>query len=250
MRTFLQVISVLWKIYSGIVLLLSLIVFYPAYLLLLNNQAWLKVGFKLIRFHSLLILTLIGVRPRIKFESELPKEAFIICPNHTSYLDILLLFRVFPDYFIFIGKRELETDRLFSIFFRKMNILVNRDSAIDGMRALSRAGEHLKSGVSVVIFPEGTIPDHAPDLMPFKNGPFKLAIKEEIPIVPVSFINVYKLLQIGAFLRRRGKPGIAHVTVNKAINTKGLKAGDFVDLRDSVAQVIERTIKQHYADRR
>jgi 1-acyl-sn-glycerol-3-phosphate acyltransferase len=131
-----------------------------------------------------------------------------------------------------------------------MNILVNRDSAIDGMRALNRSAAEMKKGSSVVIFPEGTIPDNAPDLMPFKNGPFKLAIKEQVPVVPVSFINVYKLLQIGAFLRRRGKPGIAHVRVNQPIITKGMKNDDFSKLRDEVTGVIDKTIKAHYADRR
>ena len=228
----------------------TLLLFYPVYLLLLNNDKSLKAGFVFIRFHAGLILTLIGVIPRIKYSAKLPDGPFIICPNHTSYLDILILYRVFPAYFIFIGKRELETDRFFSIFFRKMNILVNRDSAMDGMRALNKSAEEMKKGISVVIFPEGTIPDHAPDLMPFKNGPFKLAIKEQVPIVPVSFVNIYKLLQIGAFLKRRGKPGIAHVTVNEPVLTTGMKGGDFLALRDKVAGIIDHTIKAHYADRR
>jgi len=231
-------------------MVLTLLLFYPIYLLLLNNEKTMKAGFKFIRFHAWLILTLIGVRPRIKYEGELPKGPFIICPNHTSYLDILILYRVFPSYFIFIGKRELETDRFFSIFFKKMNILVNRDSAMDGMRALNRSGEEMKKGSSVVIFPEGTIPDHAPDLMPFKNGPFKLAIKEQVPIVPVSFINVYKLLQIGAFLKRRGKPGMARVTVNKPVSTVGMNRDDYLNLRDRVAGIIDGTIKAHYSARR
>ena len=243
-------ISVLWKIYAGIIMVLTLLLFYPVYFILLNNDKTLKAGFKFIRFHAGLILTLIGVIPRIKYKGELPDGGFIICPNHTSYLDILILYRAFPKYFIFIGKRELETDRFFNIFFKRMNILVNRDSAMDGMRALNKSGEEMKKGSSVVIFPEGTIPDHAPNLMPFKNGPFKLAIKVQLPIVPVSFINVYKLLQIGAFLRRRGKPGVAHVTVNEPVLTKGMKADEFLKLRDKVAGIIDSTIKAHYTDRR
>ncbi len=240
----------MWKIYSAIILIATLLLFYPLYIVLLNRDKTLKTGFRVIQFHAGLILFLVGVRPRVKFSEKLPEGPFIICPNHTSYLDILILYRVFPNYFIFIGKRELETDRFFSIFFRRMNILVNRDSAIDGMRALSKSAEEMKKGTSVVIFPEGTIPDHAPDLMPFKNGPFKLAIKEQVPIVPVSFINVYKLLQIGAFLKRRGKPGIAHVTVNKAVHTKDMKGEEFENLREEVSTIIDRTIKAHYIDRR
>ena len=200
----------------------------------------------MIQFHSRLILILIGVRARIKWEGSLPEPPFIIVPNHTSYLDIILLFRVFPEYFIFIGKRELETDRFFSIFFKKMNILVKRDNAIDGMRALNKAADEMKKGTSVVIFPEGTIPTNAPDLMPFKSGPFLLAIREHVPIVPVTFINVFKLLQIGAFLRRRGKPGMARIVVNEVVETKGLSKNDIVPLRDKVYGIIDLTIKEHF----
>ena len=245
-RAFLQVLSVIWKIYSVLILLLTLLLFYPAYMLLLHDDKGLKVGFRLIRFHSGVILTLMGVRPRVKFEGKLPEGPFIICPNHTSYLDILLLYRTFSDYFIFIGKRELETDRIFSIFFRKMNILVKRDNAMDGMRALGKAAEEMRKGSRVVIFPEGTIPDHAPELSEFKNGPFKLAIKEKLPVVPVTFINVYKLLQIGAFLKRRGKPGVAHIVVNECIYTDKMQATEFVTLRDRVYSVIDTTIKEQY----
>lgn len=248
-RGFLQVLSVLWKLYSGLVLIVTLILFYPLYLYFLSGGKRLKSGFSLIRFHSAVILFLIGVWPHIKYEDGLPEGPFIICPNHTSYLDILLLYRAFKHYFIFIGKRELETDRIFGIFFRRMNILVKRDSAMDGMRALNRAAEEMKKGTSVVIFPEGTIPEHAPDLMPFKSGPFRLAIREQVPIVPVTFLNVFKLLQIGAFLRRRGKPGLARVVVNKAVSTSGLGDGDLISLRDRVYDKIDQTIKGHYAVR-
>lgn len=230
-------------------LFITLLFFYPLYAILLRFDATLKIGFRLIRFHAWLILTLIGVYTRIKIEGELPEPPYIICPNHTSYLDILLLYRVFSDYFIFIGKRELETDRLFGIFFRKMNILVKRDSGMDGMRAIARSSEEMKQGVNVVIFPEGTIPDHAPDLMPFKSGPFKLALKDNIPIVPVTFINVFKLLQIGAFLRRRGKPGMARIVVNRPVYPAEFSKDDFIPLRDAVFEVIDRTIKTHYANR-
>jgi 1-acyl-sn-glycerol-3-phosphate acyltransferase len=248
-RAFLQVLSVIWKIYSVVVLFITLLLFYPIYILLLTSDKLLNTGFKLIRLHSKIILVLIGVRARIKWEGKLPEPPFIICPNHTSYLDIILLYRVFPEYFIFIGKRELETDRLFSIFFKKMNILVKRDSAVDGMRALNKAADEMKKGTSVVIFPEGTIPNNAPDLMPFKSGPFLLAIREEIPIVPITFINVFKLLQIGAFLRRRGKPGLARIVVNEVVETKGLTKKDLIPLRDKVYGVIDNTIKEHYLHR-
>jgi 1-acyl-sn-glycerol-3-phosphate acyltransferase len=55
---------------------------------------------------------------------------------------------------------------------------VNRESKIASFRAFKQAMERLESGVTTIIFPEATIPDHyPPKLNDFKNGPFRMAIE-------------------------------------------------------------------------
>ena len=198
------------------------------------------------RFHAWFILTFAGIFPTIIRESKVKIDApYIICPNHTSYLDILLLYLIFPKYFIFMGKQELGSVPIFNIFFKKMNILVDRKSVTGSVRALGRASEEVDKGRKVVIFPEGTIPPSAPKMKPFKNGPFKLAIEKQIPIVPVTFINNWKFLQDGAFFKRNGRPGRPKMIVHEPIQTKGLSETDLVNLKKQVHSTIQNTLDSY-----
>ncbi len=238
----------LWKVYGGLVLGIVIALFYPVHLVLLSHRPWFPIAFRLMRFQSFLILTLIGIVSRVKYEGKLPNGPFIICPNHTSYIDILVMYRIFKRYFVFMGKMELAEMPLLNLFFKRMNVLVDRDSKMAAVRALQATSEEIDKGHSVVIFPEGTIPNTTPKMKSFKNGPFKLAIQKQVPIVPVTFLNNYKLLQIGAFFRQNGRPGIARVVVNKTISTKGMNDQDLIPLRQQVFDVIEKT-QDHYENR-
>ena len=180
-------------------------------------------------------------------EQEVPlnrKQAYIICPNHSSYLDIILSYLVLPVYFLMIGKAQLKRVPLFKIFFKKMNIAVERSSKIDSHRAFVRAAEEIDKGTSMVMFPEGTIPNHTPKLGMFKNGPFKLAIDKQIPIVPVTFKNNWKILPDGRKKKKGGKPGTAFVVIHKPIETKGMTEDDLVLLKNTVFDIIDSTIRK------
>ena len=78
---------------------------YPAYLVLLLNEKYFLQGFKLTRFQARLILFLVGVRKEVHGSIPNDRETtYIICPNHSSYLDILVLYAALPNFFIFLGK--------------------------------------------------------------------------------------------------------------------------------------------------
>lgn len=243
---FLRLFSVMWKLYFILVLIAILLFLYPFYLVLLNNEKFFPRGFRLMRFQACAILMLVGIHPRIRysFGKKLPSPA-IICPNHTSYLDILLLYRTFTNYFIFMGKQELKDVPVFNIFFKKMNILVDRKSVTGSVRALEIAERQIEKGRNVVIFPEGTIPHEVPKMRSFKNGPFKLAIKKQVPIIPVTFVNNYRFLQDGAFFKRNGRPGTPLVIVHPPVETKGMTEQDLVSLRDHVYEIIQKPLLNH-----
>ena len=80
-----------------------------------------------------------------------------------------------------MGKAELRKVPLFRKFFDRMNIPVNRKSVLDSHRAFMRAGSDIDKGISVALFPEGTIHHNGPVIGRFKNGPFRLAIEKQIP---------------------------------------------------------------------
>lgn len=133
------------------------------------------------------------------------KSPVIFCPNHSSYFDIPLLYRVLPATVAFMGKSELGKVAVFGYCFRQVHISVNRKSPKGKAKSLEQARDMLQKGRSVVIFPEGTIEvSIQPGLLPFKDGAFKLAIEEQVPIVPVVMpYNWIFMPDDGLFLPRR-----------------------------------------------
>jgi 1-acyl-sn-glycerol-3-phosphate acyltransferase len=196
------------------------------------------------------LLALNGIIYRVKYESAPdPKTPYIICPNHCSYLDIILLYCIFPNYTVFMGKQELSKAPLFNIFFKRMNILVDRKRRISAHRAFIRAGMELEQKHSVVIFPEGTIPPNAPKLKVFKNGAFRLAIEKQVPILPVTFLNNWKFLGTGAFFRSAGRPGLAKVVVHHPVTTDGMNEESLVLLRTKVFNTIQSELDKYMQDK-
>src|SRR5690554_3028427 len=126
-----------WKIYFFLVVAISLLLLYPIYFVWLQNEKYFKKGFSLIRKQAKFILFCVGIR--LKVIGSIPDDkdiSYIICPNHSSYLDILILYAVFPSYFIFLGKKELGRVPVFNIFFKKMNILVDRKNAKEAYKSI------------------------------------------------------------------------------------------------------------------
>jgi 1-acyl-sn-glycerol-3-phosphate acyltransferase len=184
----------------------------------------------------------------LKITRKIPKEKLpktcIYCGNHVSYIDIIASYLVVPNYFVFMGKQELDKAPLFRIFFKEMNILVDRKSNVASHRAFMRAGSDIDRGHSVFLFPEGTI-SNSGKLRGFKNGAFKLAIEKQVPVVPVTFLNNWKLLQNGGFFKSFGKPGISRVVVHEPISTIGMTEKDLVSLRTKVYDVIQAELDKY-----
>lgn len=168
---------------------------------------------------SILSVHLVGIRFKIHYEEPVDWSIpYIICPNHTSILDITALTYLCPQEFSFVGKVELLKNPVTRIFFKSIDIPVNRTSKISAFKAFKRATELLKEGKSVVIFPEGKIDEeYPPKLHSFKAGAFKMALENHTPILPVVIHNAWEILfDDGA--RFGSKPGVIHISVLKPIN--------------------------------
>lgn len=234
----------LWKTLFVLNFVVGLIVLYPVFRLFLSKRAWYPKAFALMRSWARWIAHVPGVFVSVKREidnKDLPPVA-IYCANHASYLDIVLSYIVIPRYFVFMGKQEINKAPLFRAFFRDMNILVDRKSTIESHKAFMKAVCEIDLGNSMFLFPEGKISSKG-KLLPFKNGAFKLAIDKQVPIVPVTFLNNWKLLQNGGFLKSHGRPGIARIIVHKPVSTAGMTEKDLVNLRSHVHQVIQKALE-------
>jgi 1-acyl-sn-glycerol-3-phosphate acyltransferase len=147
-----------------------------------------------------------------------------------------------------MGKAELKKVPLFNKFFSRMNIPVDRKSLKDSHRAFVRAGDDLDKGISVSLFPEGTITHTAPIMARFKNGPFRLAIEKQVPVVPITFLNNWELLPDNFKSGKVGHPGIAHVIFHHPIETTGMNQNDLQSLKQKVYEVINAPLEKKYPE--
>ncbi|MFH1320866.1 MAG: lysophospholipid acyltransferase family protein [Bacteroidota bacterium] len=211
------------------------------------KESCYPLAFKLKKLFTKSLLFLTGIRCSVKKEADLKSDVpYVFCANHTSYFDIVLSYRIIPYFFLSMGKYELSKVPIFNIFFKKMNILVDRGSKISSHRAFIRAGQEIEKGYSIVLFPEGGILRRSiPELHRFKNGPFKLAIEKQVPIVPITFLNNWKIFPHGDDIKKYGGPAVAHAVIHKPIETKGMSDEDMVDLREHVFNIIDKTLKEN-----
>ena len=238
---------ILWKALFMLNFILSMIVLYPIFYFLLAKKERFPQAFRLKKIWARWIFIIPGIFTKIKYttsSNKLPQPA-VYCANHGSYLDIIAGYLVIPNYFVSMGKKELGRVPLFRSFFKEMNILVDRKSITGSHKAFVQAGEQLEKGNSIFLFPEGGILSNTGKLHNFKNGAFKLAIDKQVPIIPITFLNNWRLFQNGVLIRTHGRPGISRVIVHEPIPTVGMTSNDLVSLRTKVYDIIQNELNNY-----
>jgi 1-acyl-sn-glycerol-3-phosphate acyltransferase len=189
---------------------------------------------------------IVGITYRFEYEQSIDwSKPFIVCPNHSSNLDISAMCALVKGNCSFMGKEELSDEPVTGLFFRTIDVPVNRDSKMSSYRAFKKAMEKLADGTTMIIFPEGKIADaYPPQLEPFKNGPFRLAIESKAPVVPVTILNSWELLW-DTGLKYGSRPGICHIFVHKPIETGDISIDDTDALRDRVYDIIKLKLAEY-----
>jgi len=190
----------------------------------------------------------VGDRIKIKGEENIPKNgSYLICANHSSFLDIPSIYAIFNDYVVFAGKKEFEKWPLFRIFYTsKMNIAVDRENNKGAMLGFKRMMQTIDDGHPLVIFPEGTISKTAPKLTEFKTGAVTLAIQKKVPILPITFTTSWKRLQRKGLWKGKASPGIIEVIIHPLINTDHLNKKDKETLQQTLKDTINGPLQEKY----
>ena len=202
----------------------------------------------MMKFYGKSFLFCAGVFMKIKGrENILKDQPFLICSNHSSYLDIPCLYSIFEQYFVFTGKKEVEKWPLFHIFYTSgMNILVDRHNKMGLIKAFKRMMGVIDEGHPLVILPEGTISKVAPKLTEFKPGSVSLAINKQIPILPITFTTNWIRLQRKGLLKGKASPGISEVIIHPLIPTNGLTKNDADTLQIKLHDIINSPLHEKY----
>lgn len=238
MKTIQGIFGLLFKIYVGVIFLVTLLVFYlPIFFLLLKESGKRKAFRVHIAWcYAFRLLTFFHVS--YKKRGKLPPGPYIIIANHASYLDIFLMYSLLPQHpFLFMGKSEILRYPLMKTLFKRLNIPVFRKDRIKAAKSFIQARQALAGGWSIVIFPEGTIPDeNHPQMIPFKEGAFKLAKSARVPLVPLTFTNNYYLFSDPEHPLGPARPGISHVYLHDYISA------------ETVEQLSTEALMQHAFD--
>ena len=230
--------------YFGFFVLIGFIVLYPGFLITLSNPKWHGSAHNLRRLWGKWNFFWGFVRVEQITEEELDRnKAYVIAPNHTSQLDIVTLTVKLKLDFSFMAKIELARIPVFGIFFRTIDIAVDRKNARQSANAYMKAKSLLDSGKSLVIFPEGTIYNTVPKLGRFKDGAFKMAIETQVDVLPVTIIGNWNILP------DRGDfhfiPGKVFQYIHKPISTKGMTVDQIDELKQKVFGIIESKLAEY-----
>jgi 1-acyl-sn-glycerol-3-phosphate acyltransferase len=159
-------------------------------------------------------------------------------------VDIWAVFVAIPATFRFIAKKQLSRIPLFGWAMAAGRfIFIDRQNAASARRTVAEASRRIKSGQSVVIFPEGTRTRDG-HLLPFKKGGFHLAMDSGVDIVPVAIKGSREIMPRGATLIRAGT---VSVEVGEPIPTAGLTHGDrdalIAKVRGRVAEMLGEPVQ-------
>lgn len=242
MKILLAPIYFIYKLWVGFVFWFTLFLLYPIFWVLLSKEKWFPAAFRWKRRWSFLIRLLIFSPLKIDWRGELPKGPYVLASNHSSYLDTVFFYGVIREYFLFVGKGELLNWPLFGLFFKKMDIPVQRQNLRLAYNALIKAYEAIDAGHNIAIYPEGTVPLDSPKMGNYKNGAFKMAIEKQVPIVPITWQSNFLILRDPALVWEPSLPRVSRVVVHKAISTDGLTLEDLPELRKRVFQTIDGAI--------
>ena len=244
MKVLIGILGLLWKLYIAIVFTVTALFFYPIIRPQLGSEKGQKRAFRVFVIWSWTVRILCFYRVRKVQNNPLPKAPYIILANHASYLDIFLMYSVLPQNpFLFLGKGELLKYPIIKAYFKRMNIPVFRGNRVKAAKSLIRASREVKNGWSIMIFPEGGIPDdQAPKMIMFKQGAFQLAKSLNIPIVPVTFTNNYQLFSDPTNIFGPARPGISRVYIHRSISVETIDKMDVNDLRQHCFEVINAPI--------
>ena len=135
-----------------------------------------------------------GIRLEVDGLEKVPGDGpLIFMGNHQGNFDILALSLAIPRRFSWVAKKELFQIPVFGGAMRRAGYIpLDRSDGRRALKSMNDAAARIRSGSSVMVFPEGTRTKDG-NLLPFKRGGFLLAAKAQVPIVPFTINGSTKI---------------------------------------------------------
>lgn len=179
-----------------------------------------KYAYKFIRFWALGMFYGMGFRYElIKLtDKKIDKNTqYVFISNHTSIMDVMLPCILMPHHpLCYVGKKELVKIPIFGTIYKRICVMVDRSSARSRADVYRRCEERMEEGQSIVLFPEGGVPDDELVVLDyFKDGAFILATKHQSPVLVFTFVGLKEMFP---FNYGKGYPGKVKVYFNDILD--------------------------------
>ncbi len=169
----------------------------------------------------------------------------VYAANHTSYMDTPVVFSSLPFQFRILAKKELWSMPFIGWYLnRSGQIPIDTENPRAALSSLSAGVKALRMGMPLFVFPEGSRTPNG-DLQAFLSGAAFLAIRAQVPLVPVALSGVYDLLPIHT---HHFYPGDMALTAGEPIDTTGMTIRQADDLtarvRTEIARMLGRPLEE------
>ena len=133
-----------------------------------------------------------------------PNGTYIFMSSHVSNMDPTILIPLIPRRTSALAKKEIWNIPILAQALDMASLVpVERDNRDAAIQSIRKAGEVMGQGINMTVYPEGT---RSPDgrLLPFKKGPFHLAIETGVPVVPITMLGTYEMMPKGSMVTKGG----------------------------------------------
>ncbi len=234
--------TVVWFIYFWVYLLCTI----PALIRLkildnddINKRD--KIVFNVVTKWAKRLVKLSGSSVEVIGEENIPKDCSVLfVSNHQSNFDIPLMLGFINKPKAFIAKKELKRMPIINIWMKYLQcIFIDRGNIREALKSIKEGVKKLKSGYSIVVFPEGTRSKDG-TLGEFKPGSLRLGIKSGSPVVPITIKGSKDIMIKGSMII---KPADVKIIISQPIYTNDMSSKDSKELTERVKEVIEDNFK-------
>jgi len=208
----------------------------PIGMLLAMTVGWIGLLYFFGHTGAAMVLALAGIRFKVAGRENVPSDRGIVfCANHQSNVDPPVLFRAIHPRLAFLYKHQIDRIPVLARAFRMSGFVpIDRHDKEAAMQSIEKGADGLRAVQSILIFPEGTR-SKTDELLPFKKGGFRMAIKAGAPIVPVAISGGRAAMVKGSAIIR---PVTLTVRIGKPIETRNVT----VEQRDTLIARVRQEI--------